>query len=88
MTTADLHTPTRPVPADRAAVPACDTVPTRGAVPTRRTDLAGRRPLRGAAEALRRVGRWAADDLRAGAEMSARRDVVRTADERRYLGRP
>jgi hypothetical protein len=78
MTTADLH---------RCSLATDPAVPVRDTAPAPASDVTGRRP-HGTTGALRRAVRWAADELRAGAEMSARRDAVRTSDERRYLERP
>ena len=78
MTTADLHRCSLATdPADRV----------RDTATARPSDATGRR-RHGTPGTLLRAARWAADELRAGAEMSARRDAVRTADERRFLERP
>jgi len=83
MTTADPHSlPSCPLVTDRALGSARDTSSTRSTAP------AGRRQRPEDEGALRRLGRWALEELRDGAEMSARRDAVRTSDERRFLERP
>ncbi|MFC8732150.1 hypothetical protein ACFT5B_06810 [Luteimicrobium sp. NPDC057192] len=78
MTTADLH---------RCSLATDPAAPVRDTAARRPSDVTGRR-RHGTADAVRRAARWAADELRTGAEMSARRDAVRAADERRYLERP
>jgi len=86
MTTAASHSnPCSPVVVCSPALPAG-----RGTGRTAPAAGEAHRPavLDAVADAVRRAGRWAADELRAGAEMSARRDAVRTADENRFRERP
>lgn len=77
---------------DPCTVPSCPLATDHGTATARDTNRPSSsqtgRPRPDGAGMLRRAVRWAAGELRAGAEISARRDAVRTVDERRYLERP